>query len=474
MRLLPEGEYAFLLHRPGIEASIDATQREKYADTNVHPDYLTEHPTISRVTRDFIASPTARALDPLLRQNEEVQSRMAAGETFALPLLHQGRGHVAAFVAIPDVEGRQSAYVVGYSEATAITDLHAAMLRQDALALLLILLLALAIWLTLRRGRLLRESEQRFRHLFDTAPMPLCLVSGDGIIKDANTRFDRLFRYAPLDVRTLAEWWQFACPDPERRQEAVLAWNTALQRARATSSDIEPIEQRVRCRDGCECSMLISGTPIGDETLMTFIDITERREYEQRLERIAHYDPLTGIPNRSLLGDRLHQAVAHARRRGSSMALCYLDLDGFKEINDTHGHATGDDLLVEIARRLKECLREGDTLARLGGDEFVAVLVDLEDFADCERVLRRMLQVVETPVPHANGALRVSVSIGVTLFPGDDADPDTLLRHGDQAMYEAKRAGRNRYHLFDPAREGLNPSHPGAADGGRPIKPIEE
>lgn len=182
-----------------------------------------------------------------------------------------------------------------------------------------------------------------------------------------------------------------------------------------------------------------------------FTDITILKEHQRYLERIAHYDALTQLPNRTLLLDRLQQAMAHAQRNSSMLAVCYLDLDGFKPINDHYGHAAGDRLLLKVAVRLKEDLRDGDTIARLGGDEFALLLGDITTVHQCEQLLQRMLQTLAKPYDIDDSRkATVSASIGVTLFPADNDNPDVLLRHADQAMYIAKQAGRNRYHLFDP------------------------
>ena len=180
-----------------------------------------------------------------------------------------------------------------------------------------------------------------------------------------------------------------------------------------------------------------------------FTDITLMKEHQHQLEHIAHYDLLTGLPNRVLLADRLHQAIVQSQRWQRRIGVVFLDLDGFKTINDTHGHVAGDSLLITVAQRIKSALREGDTLARIGGDEFVAVLVDLEGPHDCEPLLDRMLKAAATPVWVGDALLQVSASMGVTIYPQDGAEPELLVRHADQAMYLAKQAGKNRYHLFD-------------------------
>jgi diguanylate cyclase (GGDEF)-like protein/PAS domain S-box-containing protein len=179
-----------------------------------------------------------------------------------------------------------------------------------------------------------------------------------------------------------------------------------------------------------------------------FTDITPLKMHQQQLERIAHYDALTNLPNRVLLADRLQQAMIQSQRHKHSLAVVFLDLDGFKAVNDQHDHAVGDKLLVAVSQNLKTALREGDTLARIGGDEFVAVLADLERPQDCEPVLERLLHAAADPVSVGKLTLQVSVSIGVTFYPQDGAEADVLLRQADQAMYAAKQAGRNRYVRF--------------------------
>ncbi len=182
-------------------------------------------------------------------------------------------------------------------------------------------------------------------------------------------------------------------------------------------------------------------------------DITLMKEHLSQLERNAHYDLLTNLPNRVFLADRLNQAMMQCSRHKRSLAVAFLDLDGFKVVNDTHGHDVGDELLIALSLRMKEALREGDTLARIGGDEFVAVLADLVKVEDCEPVLERLLLAASEPVTFNDTTLNVSASIGITLYPQDSADAEQLMRHADQAMYVAKQSGKNRYHFFDTKQD---------------------
>ncbi len=239
-------------------------------------------------------------------------------------------------------------------------------------------------------------------------------------------------------------------------ESLVLAEDRMLARGRLVEAR-EPFdcEFRMRHRDGHAIWCRSRGQAIWNARgeVVRFSgatsDITEQKQVADTLEHLAHYDPLTQLPNRTLLADRMAMALAQARRNGTRLAVALLDLDGFKPINDTHGHDVGDLILIEVASRLRHALREVDTVARLGGDEFVLVLSDSGAGLDYRHSLERVLDVLARPYVIGEIKATLSGSIGVTIFPDDDADPDTLVRHADQAMYAAKQNGRNRYHVFD-------------------------
>lgn len=181
-----------------------------------------------------------------------------------------------------------------------------------------------------------------------------------------------------------------------------------------------------------------------------FSDITEMKQHQQQLEHLAHYDLLTNLPNRMLLAERLSIAMKETEVNNNQfIAVAYLDIDGFKSINDTFGHDAGDQLLINLSKLMVKVLRENDTLARIGGDEFVVVLSGLENMRDCELVLNRLLKTAANPVNIGSQQVKVSTSIGVTFYPQDGVEADQLMRHADQAMYIAKQMGKNRYHFFD-------------------------
>jgi len=180
-----------------------------------------------------------------------------------------------------------------------------------------------------------------------------------------------------------------------------------------------------------------------------FSDISNLEEMKKKLKELAYYDELTGLANRSLLYDRLQHALAQSRRCGTGMAVLFMDLDHFKEVNDSHGHEAGDRVIKEAADRLTYCLREGDTLSRLGGDEFVAILQNIEnkDIPAC--IADRMVKVLQKPFLVGDDELHVTTSVGISVFPGDGDEVTVLLKNADAAMYRAKGLGRSNYQFHD-------------------------
>jgi len=283
----------------------------------------------------------------------------------------------------------------------------------------------------------------RYTELYDFSPLAYFTLDRQGMILQTNLAGARLLgveRARLTQARLGAFIAAHDLPGLDAFLGRVFAPQPVPARELRLAGDHEPPRivtiEATLARDGLGCNAVVT-------------DISTLKAQQQQLERIAHYDLLTNLPNRVLLADRLQHAMAQCQRRGRSLAVAYLDLDGFKEVNDRHGHSAGDDLLVILSNRMKLALREGDTLARIGGDEFVAVLVDLEHMQDSRPVLMRLLQSASAPVGMAGATLQVSASIGVTIYPEDASSAERLMRHADQAMYQAKQAGRNRYHLFD-------------------------
>ena len=295
--------------------------------------------------------------------------------------------------------------------------------------------------------RLAEDALRITASVFDNSQEAIVITDTNNIIIDVNPAFSHITGYARDEV--LGRNPKFLSSGRQDKGFYTEMWKS-LREARVWRGEIWN-----RRKNGEVYAELLSISVICDETgqvqrhVGVFSDITYFKDHEAELSMVANYDALTGVPNRRLLADRLRQATALAQRGGKMLAICYIDLDGFKDVNDQHGHETGDRLLVDIARRLQEVLRAGDTLARLGGDEFVVLFNDLAAEAECFQVLDRIMQTIATPMQLAGNQIGVSASIGVTFYPSDNEDGDTLLRHADQAMYIAKQTGKNRYHIYD-------------------------
>lgn len=300
-----------------------------------------------------------------------------------------------------------------------------------------------------------KQSEEKLllaAGVFTHAREGIVITEADGRIIDVNQAFTRITGYS----RAEAIGSNPRLLNSGRQDKAYYA---AMWRALAEDGHWYG-EVWNRRKNGEVYAELLTITAVRDtqgnprQYVALFSDITSLKEHEKQLEHIAHYDALTNLPNRVLLADRLHQAMAQAQRNGRRLAVAYLDLDGFKAINDTHGHQAGDQLLIAVGTRMKQALREGDTVARLGGDEFVAVLLDMNDEKTTFATLNRLVTAASQPVQAGDLTLQVSASVGVTFYPQDEeVDADQLLRQADQAMYRAKMAGKNRFHLFEQTME---------------------
>jgi diguanylate cyclase (GGDEF)-like protein/PAS domain S-box-containing protein len=272
-----------------------------------------------------------------------------------------------------------------------------------------------------------------------------------------SARWETMLGYNPGEMKIdVNQWSTLIHPDDlPKAMRAIEDHMTGL------SSNHE-FELRARTKDGGWRWILTRGgvvqrDKVGKPLMMsgTHTDITRAKAHASELDHVAHYDVLTGLPNRRLLSDRLQQMILRADRHGWQSAVCVLDLDEFKQINDRHGREVGDRFLLGIAENVKAVLRGEDTLARLGGDEFVVLLSELGSAEAGVQVLERILDTVRQPIQVGEHRLSTSASIGASLYPADRADPDTLLRHADHAMLLAKQGGKNRYQLFDPEIDRL-------------------
>ena len=308
------------------------------------------------------------------------------------------------------------------------------------------------------RTRQLSESEARYRVLFADSPIAIMVFDSDDLkILAVNSAFTRLVGHSAdesvgrsLDFAVVPEQRavvrSLARKLSEHSEEA--AYTDLLHFSRR-DGDVVHIEGVLRRVDyaGRRAQMFMLQDVTASRNAEERLRLTTK-EHQRQLERSVYHDVLTGLPNRAQFAERMRQGVERAQRAGGWMVVCYLDIDAFKAINLAHGREIGDQVLIRTGECLRNCLSGGDTVARIGGDEFALLLLSLTNDEELEQFLQRLLaQLAQVSIL---GAMSLSASIGVATFPHDNVDPDTLLRHADQAMLVAKQNGKGRYHRFDP------------------------
>ncbi|HJV83215.1 two-component system response regulator [Noviherbaspirillum sp.] len=294
----------------------------------------------------------------------------------------------------------------------------------------------------------LRKSETRLRRLVESNIIGIYFWRMDGRITEANDAFLNLLGYSKEELQE-GKVLLSNIAAPEYAQES----EHALQDLQRTGTST-PFEKEYIHKNGSRVPILIGAALVDGaarEGVAFVLDLSAHRQAQERIRYLADHDALTNLPNRSLLRDRLRQALAHAHRSETQVALLFIDLDYFKHINDSLGHQIGDCLLQMAAERLRCCVREGDTVARLGGDEFVLVLPLVGGASDAALVARKALDLLDAPYDCANHELHVSGSIGISMYPDDGADVETLMRTADTAMYYAKEKGRGNFQFFTPS-----------------------
>jgi diguanylate cyclase (GGDEF)-like protein/PAS domain S-box-containing protein len=287
----------------------------------------------------------------------------------------------------------------------------------------------------------LGESEVRFRAVFSSAPIGMAVIDGDGRLTQVNRALAEMVERSESKLRRAGPP-EGLFDDGDRAELARLR----AELLTGSSTAVVHTERQLHTRTGRTIWVLISLIALpgnSDEVLVQVQDVTERRAEQEVLTRQAFSDPVTGLPNRLVLSDRLHRALERGERRSDSrLAVLFVDLDGFKEVNDTHGHAVGDAVLLHAAQQLRTAVRPADIVTRLGGDEFVVFCEDLAMGAEAEMLASRLREAVAEPLWQNDVSISVRASIGIAhAGPGDSAE--TLLHRADEAMYEVK-LGRPR------------------------------
>ncbi|HKB80028.1 MAG TPA: EAL domain-containing protein [Thermoanaerobaculia bacterium] len=287
----------------------------------------------------------------------------------------------------------------------------------------------------------LRDSEMRYRLLFEQNAAGVCLMTITGRIINCNITFAETAG-VPVDEMKNRELREL-CDRPAALEE--------MRRQLEATPTVRGLEIALRKPDGERIFLLANVSLLGrgEHALvhMTAVDITDRKRVQEQTEFQAYHDALTQLPNRRLFVERLGMSLLAAKRARTSVGVLFMDLDRFKAINDTLGHDVADVLLIEVAERLRSCVRQTDTVARHGGDEFTVILPDLHQPEDAAQVAEKILERIAEPVIAGPSSIEISVSIGISVYPYDGTDIETLLRNADDAMYRAKQAGRNNYQL---------------------------
>ena len=289
-----------------------------------------------------------------------------------------------------------------------------------------------------------KESEERFCSLFESSRDAIYIATGKGSFVDVNQAFVELFGYTKDETLKLNAKIAYLTNEDRERLKQVINENDFIR----------DFEIRLKKRDGTVMDCLLTVTYKRDETgeitqyQGIVRDITERKRTEETIRYMAFHDALTGLPNRSLFNDRLVMAMAHAKRFDEKVAVMMLDLDKFKDVNDTFGHSVGDLLLQAIAEKLTRQIRKGDTVARMGGDEFMLIFADLKQTDDVNTITEKILEDFQAPVTINGQALPITTSIGIAVYPDHGGDIDTLVKNADIAMYSVKQTGRNGYRYY--------------------------
>jgi diguanylate cyclase (GGDEF)-like protein/PAS domain S-box-containing protein len=383
-----------------------------------------------------------------LREGPAVRILRAASPVDGVPRIY----------AVLPVPGAPLMVQAGVSEDEALAAWRAQRTIASVTLSFLILAAALLSWLLVRELRRrsesarnvvladsLRESEERYHSLFRNSIDAILLMRPDGTILAANAEACRLLEYSEEALRNAGRNAIFEVSD--QRVQALMEELSRNGSARG--------EFRLRRADGSLVPVELSCATFRDRTglpcaSMIIRDITERRRAEEHIEYLAYHDELTGIPNRAHFQRSFDQAVAMSERYGLDCALLLVDLDRFKYINDTIGHQAGDQLLKQMAARLRACLRDSDMIARLGGDEFVILMLDAANMEAVTAVADKLLEVASRPLYIEDQEFLVTASIGISTYPKDGKDLQTLLRNSDLAMYRAKEAGKNGYQYYAP------------------------
>ncbi|MBE0494233.1 MAG: EAL domain-containing protein [Thiomicrospira sp.] len=440
-------EYALVLNWR-VHAAVFEGYKSYYVPSLFNQAWLQENPEQKLPNASSDLSEYAHQAGKPLRTNPEVLRKMELGHSFAVPFRLNEQYHVASFLAINDIEGHNAAYLVALSPAPLLDDLHADLVNNISVTTILIVLLGWTLFSILRNREELRIAATAF-----DVQEGITITSPAGKILKVNKAFTRLTGYSAEDV--IGKTPAILSSGRQDKDFYKNMWQS-LKTNGSWKGEIWN-----RRKDGEFYAEWLTITAVYDRKnrvthyVGAFLDITQRKEDEEQIRKLAFYDPLTELPNRRLLVERIEHAQVISARTQRYGALLFIDLDNFKTLNDTKGHNVGDMLLLEVASRLTKQSRESDMVVRLGGDEFVILYEELsrdehKASLEMEHFAEGIRDCLNQPYYLNDYEHYSSPSIGVALFRGHQISLDELLKNADSAMYQAKHAGRNTIRLFDP------------------------
>ncbi|WP_160173724.1 bifunctional diguanylate cyclase/phosphodiesterase [Nitrincola sp. A-D6] len=454
-RLLGSGEFALVFDQDRVFSTVDAANRVYYSASIIHPGFLVENPLLATAQQAFGQSDAAVRLQHQLRDNAKVQRLMSGHKSFAISAKDGDQHYMVSFLPVPDLTNKAVAYVIRFEPSNAPVHLFNTLVSSLFVAGLLILLLGILYFYNLRQRLQLQDDiRQRqeteaelslYANIFKSSGEAIMVTNHENCITEINPSFSRLTGYTEKDV--LGRSPSLLASGHTSTETYKTMW------AALGEQDFWQGELWDRRKDG---SVYPKWTTISamrtqgvvSHYIASFTNISDRKAAEEKIERLAHHDALTGLLNRYSLELRLEQSLLIARREKLLTAVVFIDLDRFKTINDSLGHQVGDKLLIKVANRLKQRTRDSDIVSRQGGDEFVVVLTGLRQTNDVPHVINAMLLTLSQPYVIDQYSLNCTPSMGVSIFPVDGVDMETLLKNADTAMYHAKEQGRNNVQYF--------------------------
>lgn len=443
-------DYKLLLRKEVIDEKLFDWARSYYAPAPLNPGFVHEKADLEMNSQvkhpGHLAAAVGDEIELAIR--EQAAPLLPLYQPFALPARAGGKTYVVAFNPLKNIKGDPVGYIYSFT----VDHTLAAFRRGSQLTYGLVTSLLLLLLVLTRFALQKIIAHSRFQQtLIDSIPTPVYFKDALRVYLGGNKPFARLFDLAPGDLVGLSDDELLPPSEAER--------TGSMHKELLRSGGIRSYESSRKTPEG-DRNLMEFKTTFADDSdrvvglIGTIFDITDRKLAEEEVRRMAHFDPLTGLANRALFNDRLDRILAQARRYEQIFSILFIDLDGFKAVNDTYGHEVGDQVLKEVGKRLQDAARQADTVGRMGGDEFTIILIPLKIPEESAIVAERIIASLAQPLVIAENSITIGASIGISVFPVDGQEHKQLLNQADQAMYAAKVAGKNTFLFYGSSKLG--------------------